>query len=214
MTLLGTARGTGTKKRKRRVYQGPDYWVLLMSNMSVRRILVDGTTIGAFFSAVALTSLLVEPMAWVGDYPPDVQAAASDLPSAGLTFIVMVAGALGMVILGGLWWSLRRLGQENARLRFSDAALHAFLVLWVVNVFDLVITDWLLFMHVFRRWVVLPGTEGLAGYRDYFFHFRVSFLEAGPWIASVVLSLGAGLAWWLLAGRKRARIQQMQSGSP
>lgn len=75
-----------------------------------------------------------------------------------------------------------------------------------MNAFDVVITDWLFFMHVLRRWVILPGTEGLAGYQDYFFHFRVSFLEPGPWIASFVISLGAGLAWLLLVGRMRAQI--------
>ena len=68
----------------------------------------------------------------------------------------------------------------------------------IFNLVDLILLDWLLFTYIQPRFVVLPGTEGLAGYRDYWFHFRASFLHPTPWIAGVVLSLGAGtIAWWL-----------------
>ena len=36
--------------------------------------------------------------------------------------------------------------------------------------------DWLLFCTVQPRMMVLPGTEGMAGYRDYRFHF-IGFLK-------------------------------------
>ena len=76
--------------------------------------------------------------------------------------------------------------------------LHVFLLFLLVNVWDLVVLDWLFFITIQPDLVVFPGTEGLAGYRDYWFHFRASFLHPAPWIAGVVLSLGAGtIAWWL-----------------
>ena len=154
--------------------------------MSVGRSLIDGVLIGAGFAVVVLTSLLIDPFAWVGDYPPDVQAAVADSPPAGTAFRIVVAGALVTVIVVGLAWSLKSLGRANPTLGFRGAALHVFVI------------DWLFFMNLLHRWVVLPGTEGLAGYGDYWFHFRVSFLEAGPWLGSFVLSLAAASGWWLL----------------
>jgi tetrahydromethanopterin S-methyltransferase subunit B len=39
-------------------------------------------------------------------------------------------------------------------------------------VFDLLILDWLMFCTWTPQFVVLPGTEGMAGYKDYGLHFR------------------------------------------
>jgi len=50
------------------------------------------------------------------------------------------------------------------------------ITLFVFNIFDLIILDWLFFCTVQPRSMVLPGTEGMAGYRDYRFHF-IGFLK-------------------------------------
>ena len=55
-------------------------------------------------------------------------------------------------------------------LAFSGIALLTF------NIFDLVILDWLFFCTIQPRSMVLPGTEGMAAYRDYRFHL-VGFLK-------------------------------------
>jgi hypothetical protein len=39
------------------------------------------------------------------------------------------------------------------------------------NILDWVVLDWSL-VYWQPRFVVLPGTEGMAGYRSYWFHFR------------------------------------------
>jgi hypothetical protein len=41
----------------------------------------------------------------------------------------------------------------------------------VFNVLDWLVLDWLLVWFQ-PHFVVLPGTEGMAGYRSYWFHFR------------------------------------------
>jgi len=61
---------------------------------------------------------------------------------------------------------------------------------------DLVIVDWLIFVTWQPRFVILPGTEGLAGYKDYAFHFKaflrgtVLCLVASLMIAAVATSIG------------------------
>jgi hypothetical protein len=46
----------------------------------------------------------------------------------------------------------------------------------VFNIFDLLVLDWFFFCTVQPRLMVLPGTEGMPGYRDYRFHF-IGFLK-------------------------------------
>lgn len=40
------------------------------------------------------------------------------------------------------------------------------------NLLDLVLLDWFLLMTLKPSFMILPGTEGMKGYRDYAFHFR------------------------------------------
>jgi hypothetical protein len=68
-------------------------------------------------------------------------------------------------------------------------------VLLVFNLVDLLILDWLLFCTITPRWIVIPGTAGMAAYKDYLFHFR-AFLKgtalcalAGGVVAGIVLLL-------------------------
>ena len=46
------------------------------------------------------------------------------------------------------------------------------------------------------KWVVLPGTEGCAGYGDYFFHFK-GFLIGCVYTAIMALII-AGIDWAVL----------------
>jgi hypothetical protein len=60
------------------------------------------------------------------------------------------------------------------------------------NLCDLLILDWLLFGVFLPQWAILPGTEGLAGDKDYGFAFK-GFLK-GCVISVVIGLLVAGLA--------------------
>jgi hypothetical protein len=56
------------------------------------------------------------------------------------------------------------------------------------TILDCFVLDWGL-VYWQPRFVVLPGTEGLAGYRNYWFHFR-GFLIGIP----IILALSALVA--------------------
>jgi hypothetical protein len=58
-------------------------------------------------------------------------------------------------------------------------------LLLVLQAVDLVVLDWLVFVTLQPRFVVLPGTEGMAGYRDLRFHVR-GFARAS--VASLVIA--------------------------
>jgi hypothetical protein len=50
--------------------------------------------------------------------------------------------------------------------------LAAFGVGLVVNLFDWLVLDWLIFCTWTPSFAVIPGTAGFAGYKDYGMHFR------------------------------------------
>jgi hypothetical protein len=58
---------------------------------------------------------------------------------------------------------------------FADA----FGVVFVFNLVDWLALDWLIFCTITPRFVVIPGTEGMPGYKDYFFHFRGFIIGTG-----------------------------------
>jgi hypothetical protein len=78
---------------------------------------------------------------------------------------------------------------------FLPALLFSGIVLLVFNTFDLIILDWLIFCTIRPRAMVLPGTEGLTGYRDYRFHF-IGFLKGLGF--SLVGSLLITFLWMVL----------------
>jgi hypothetical protein len=71
---------------------------------------------------------------------------------------------------------LFHLWTEIGSVSFLPAFAFSGITLLVFNLFDLLILDWLFFCTIQPRSMVLPGTEGMAGYRNYRFHF-IGFLK-------------------------------------
>ena len=80
------------------------------------------------------------------------------------------------------------------RSPFLPAFVYGFIAVFVFNLFDLLVLDWLLFCTIQPRMMVLPGTQGMAGYRDYRFHF-IGFLKGLGFCLFGGLVIGAPLAW-------------------
>jgi hypothetical protein len=174
--------------------------------LSIRRVLVDGTILSVLLSIVIYGSLYVDPLMWVGDYPPDIQAAVGvvsvplgQTAIAGVLFLVII---IGVVLRSNA--KLRR--QNDGKLSFLTAFANSALIFLFFAVWDLVILDWLIFVTIQPGFIVIPGTEGLAGYKDYWFHFEVSFLGWAQWISILVGGLMmAGLSMIRLGGGRQSK---------
>ena len=97
---------------------------------------------------------------------------------------------------------LFRLRTELGSVGFLSALTFSGVTLFVFNLYDLLILDWLFFCTIQPRSMVLPGTEGMAAYRDYRFHF-IGFLKGLGFTA--VGGLVVALVWtviqWLVSSR-------------
>jgi hypothetical protein len=159
---------------------------------SLKRVLVDGTIMNVLLTIVVYGSIYVNPLMWVSDYPPDIQEAVGpvDVP-IGQKLVVGVL--LLCIVVGVPLYSNAKLRRQNAgRLSFPAAFANSALIAFFFAVWDLLILDWLVFVTIQPDFIVIPGTEGMSGYKDYWFHFEVSFLGWTQWISILVAGLVLG----------------------
>ena len=88
-----------------------------------------------------------------------------------------------------LLWRTANVGSHS----FWELFAYAFGVLFIFNLVDLVILDWLIVCWFEPRWVILPGTEHIAIPKQYLHHFK-GFLIGTAALAIVGLGIAAMLS--------------------
>ncbi|WP_242909616.1 hypothetical protein [Actinomadura terrae] len=141
----------------------------------------------ALFAASALSRDFL-----LNDYPPAIQERYGKPKSArgrrvAALFGLVVWGLAGLPLL-----TMAMVGLDGALdgLTFLPAALCAALVFATLTVWDLVVLDWIIFAGLRPHLLVLPGTEGMAEYRDLRFHLDAA-IKGSPLIVVVGLVTGA-----------------------
>jgi len=150
--------------------------------------------------SVALTILLVISGTialdmFVDDYPPDIKKKYGPMSARAARLRPYIATLLFIIVLVVPIIGLFALQAEIDSVPFLPALVFSGIALLVFNTFDLIILDLLLFCTIQPRSMVLPGTEGMAAYRDYRFHF-IGFLKGLGF--SVVGSLLIAIFWMII----------------
>lgn len=147
-----------------------------MSYQKVRNhVLKDGSLLSLSLAALISLTFYINPEIWVHDYPPDIQEkfgpksdkARRQTKLAAIPFFLLL---IGLVIRSNLVLKKENGGVLPFRMAFLNT-YGQFLYFWL---FDLVIMDWLVFVTLQPSGIVLPGTEGAAGYDDYGFHLKAA----------------------------------------
>jgi hypothetical protein len=126
-----------------------------------------------------LVIIRINPELMLNDYPPDIRAKYGPMSErtqrqrwpVGLAFIAAL-----LMIAGASLFRLREL--VGGDIPFRSAVVHFLVMFSILNLLDLLVLDWLI-VPLRPRFLILPGTEGLAGYRDYGFHFRGFLIGVG-----------------------------------
>jgi hypothetical protein len=130
----------------------------------------------------------------LNDYPPDIKAQWGPMTKRTKRQRLFVAAVFLVAILAVVAWSLRAHPAVVARDRtFASAFTYFAIMFGTVNLLDCVVLDWGL-IYCQPRFVVLPDTEGMAGYRNYWFHFEgfligIPIVLAGSARAAGILSI-------------------------
>lgn len=159
----------------------------MMEGLSLRRFLGETAVYNGLLSAFIFGTMRWNPAIWAHDYPPDVKEKFGPVDARTKRQTILVAIPFFLIMFGGIMGSNVRLKRRNGgRLSLRVAYANAFGLIFSGWLFDLTILDWIIFAKITPDIVVLPGTEGMAGYTDYRFHLR-EHLRALPGLAGLSL---------------------------
>jgi hypothetical protein len=141
--------------------------------LDVGRILLHGAVLSGIGSLLIMSAVYFNPRFARKDLPRDIQDATPPLTRReklqALAFAVpLFALGIGIPLVSAL--TLQSAG--NGDVPFLVLFIHIFGVILVFNLVDLFILDWLIYCRITPRFIVIPGTEGFAGYGDFGHHFR------------------------------------------
>ncbi len=135
--------------------------------------ILDGTILSLVFALVVLAAVCFNPRLARRGLPEDIKREVPPLTRrerlrATPFAILFFAAVVGIPLVSALTLS----GQQAGEVPLLVLWVHVFGVLFIASLFDLVVLDWLLYCTITPRRLVIPGTEGMAGYKDYRYHLR------------------------------------------
>ncbi|MFD5905888.1 hypothetical protein ACFWHG_30980 [Streptomyces microflavus] len=151
-----------------------------------------GLVLSVLFTAGVFAGSALSRDFLVNDYPPAIQQRYGRPKSArgrrvAVLFGVFIWAGCGLPLMTAAMIGLD--GALHGGLDFLSAAVCAALVFATLALWDLVVLDWIILAGLRPRLLVLPGTEGMAEYRDLRFHLDAA-LKGSPLIIAVGLLTG------------------------
>jgi hypothetical protein len=150
------------------------------------RIVRDGALLSLVGSTYLLVLLRFNPRIFLGHYPKEIRKIVPSRSAKERRISLLLGLLIGAPLTSALVWRTATLGSHS----FWDRFAYAFGVLFIFNLTDLLILDWLIVCWINPRWVTLPGTEHIAIPKQYFHHFK-GFLIGTIGIGIVGLGIAA-----------------------
>jgi hypothetical protein len=163
--------------------------------------LICGLALSLVLTALMLISGSIALDMFVGDYPPDIREKFGPMSARAARLRPYVATLIFAIVLLIPIIGLFALRVRLLAVPFLPALVFSAVTILVFNIYDLLILDWLFFCTIQPRAMVLPGTEGMAAYRDYRFHF-IGFLKGLGFTAVggvVIAAVWSALQWLIVA---------------
>lgn len=140
---------------------------------SIQTGLIFGGVLSVMMTVMLFVIGLVNPEIMLNDYPPDIRAKYGKISERAQRQKQVFAAVLVLLLFVTIVVSIAQLTREiGADPTFGEIFAMLFIMFMVFNLVDLVIIDWLLVVTIQPKFVILPETAGMAGYKDYVFHFR------------------------------------------
>ena len=113
------------------------------------------------------------PWQMMHDYPEDIQKAATlSEPTDRQNKNAKLFGTIGSLVIFASLIGFGLVQFYHKDLSFLTVLIFTFIIGMTWNVIDLLIMDWLIICNITPKWVVIEGTEGCKGYKDYMYHFK------------------------------------------
>jgi hypothetical protein len=170
----------------------------MVTQIMLNRILIDGGILTAVVSTVLVLMLYFKPRMALSDYPEDVKAAVPPRTKEELSAGIILSIPLLILFIAYPLYSVWRV---EFMLGYEITYWMAFAVIFgeyfMVSMFDLIVLDLLMFYTWTPKFLVLPGTEGFAGYKDYRPHVKAQLMTGNVMliIFSALLALVPKFLW-------------------
>ena len=153
------------------------------------RILRDGALLSVLGSTYLLVLMRFNPRIFLRHYPKEIREIVPPKSEKEQRMSILLGLLIGVPFISALLWRTATLGSHSFRELFA----YAFGVLFIFNLVDLLILDWLIVCWFNPRCMILPGTEHIVIPKQYFHHFK-GFLMGTAGLAIVGLAIAALLS--------------------
>ncbi|WP_220198018.1 hypothetical protein [Ktedonospora formicarum] len=145
-------------------------------------ILLYGIPASLLLSAIIVGMGLVNPRLMLRSYPKDVRAAVPPQTDQEKRQTLYWSIPFWLCLLS--FPVAAALSTKGAQGNAVEIFLSAAGTIFLFNLVDWLILDWLIVCTITPRFMVLSGTEGMAGYKNYGMHFRGFLIGTG--LAAVI----------------------------
>jgi len=133
----------------------------------IRESLTTGMVLSMVLTIMTVASLMINKEMWLQDYPPDVKAKWGPISEKARRQHFVFAIFFFGVLIGAIVYDVIRLKLVlGTQLSFLEIFTNIVIVFALFNLVDAILIDWLILLVLWPGLGVLPGTEGMAGYRD------------------------------------------------
>jgi hypothetical protein len=132
------------------------------------RILRDGALLSLVASTCLLILMRLTPRLFLKHFPREIQEVVPPKSAHERRMSVLLGLLIGLPLTAALLWRAETLESHS----FRDLFAYVFGVLFIFNLVDLLILDWLVVCWLKPRWTILPGTENVVVPNSYLHHFK------------------------------------------
>ena len=162
----------------------------MVAELIVKHIALGGLLLTAIAAPILVLTLYINPRIALSDYPEDVQAAAPPRTKKELRQGILLSIPFLLASIVVPLYSTWLLKQENGgEIAYWMAFVTIFGVHLIFFLFDLIVLDILMFCTWTPSFLVIPGTEGMLGYKDWRMHVRGHMTTGLPLLLSVAALL-------------------------
>jgi hypothetical protein len=123
--------------------------------LDAARIVRDGVLFSVVASTCLIALLRFNPRIFLRHYPREIREIVPPKSEKERQLSILLGLIIGVPLASALVWRVATLGSRS----FWELFAYAFGVLFIFNLVDLLVLDWLIVCWLEPRWVILPGTE-------------------------------------------------------
>ncbi len=160
------------------------------------KILIDGTILAVVGSIYLLAMLWFNPRLSLNDLPDDIKNAVPPWSKKEKIQAIFFGIPFFILVIGFPFFSTLALkNQYGDTISFFALFINTFGVIMIFNLVEVGFIDLLLLCKIRPKFMIIPGTEGLAGSRDYWHQIRAHL--RGKVLMGVLCLIIAGIVYFI-----------------